>query len=299
MVLSAAGPDYFPLQPGNQWVYRVTSRSARTPVVVQINGTITANGHTYYRYEGFPGAAALLRQEGDTLYAYDQQTQQERVWTQFNATSGQTVPSGIDACSPNAVTGSNQAKYEGPIGSFTTALEMNYPPSRCADAGLTRDLYLPYVGLVQRTVNTIAGPTTYDLIYARLGGVTVISEKELTVSLALSQAVYTTTDLFHPRLTLRSTQDKPILLEFPSGQRYDLVIRNEQGETVYTWSSNKLFAAQFSSEEFGPGERNYVISVERTLPVGKYTAEAWLTTTAPIRYRATVGFEVQAAPAAP
>ena len=39
------------------------------------------------------------------------------------------------------------------------------------------------------------------------------------------------------RMTLRVVQDQPLALTFNTGQLYDLVIRNANGDGVYRWSN--------------------------------------------------------------
>ena len=174
-----------------------------------------------------------------------------------------------------------------------------------------RDRYfLPYVGLVRRTMTTIAGPVSYDLIYARMGGVTYVAEREVSFQLSLDRAVYYA-DFMPPvdprrsvpqmtaRLTLRNTHPEPLPLTFPSGQSYDLVLKTEDGKEVYRWSEGKAFTQALRRETLALGERNYVIVVPladkagKTLPEGRYLAEAWLTTMGPRLYSATLGFELR------
>ena len=51
--------------------------------------------------------------------------------------------------------------------------------------GVESDLFLPYVGLVQRMVQTIAGPRAYELVYARLGEIAVVTEPEVVYAVAV------------------------------------------------------------------------------------------------------------------
>jgi hypothetical protein len=102
------------------------------------------------------------------------------------------------------------------------------------------------------------------------------------------------------RMTLRNWTGAPLPLTFPSGQSYDVVIRNAREEVAYRWSDGKAFIQVFRQERLAPGqERNYVVTVRladkeaRPLPQGRYTAEAWLATEGGKRYAATVGFEIQ------
>ena len=75
-------------------------------------------------------------------------------------------------------------------GNFGNAILVKYGPNACADAGLNGEYYLPGVGLVHRAYLTIAGPSSFDLIYARIGGRTYLSEPHISFSLALDRSLY-------------------------------------------------------------------------------------------------------------
>jgi hypothetical protein len=187
-----------------------------------------------------------------------------------------------------------------PVGDVENALVVNYPVANCADAGLSTDAFIPYVGLIERESITIAGPRYLRLVYARLGGVTVLSEPEVAFRLALDKQRYggENTPVLTARLTLRSTQSEPVELTFSSGQRFDLVIKDESGREHFRWSDGRSFTQAIESERFGPGERNWVVEVPlasrggERLPPGKYTAEAFLATISPRAFAASVGFEI-------
>lgn len=131
-------------------------------------------------------------------------------------------------------------------------------------------------------------------------GAVAVSPPELQFSITLDRATYTAnmTALMTARLTLRNTTDKPVRLAFPSGQRYDLELKNERGDVVCRWSDGKAFPMMVSAETIEPGERHYVITVRladkagKPLPPGSYVAEAWLTTMEPRTYVTTAGFRI-------
>jgi len=98
------------------------------------------------------------------------------------------------------------------------------------------------------------------------------------------------------RLSVRNTTGAPIELVWPSGQRYDFVIRDEKGQIVWRWSEGRAFTLVFGTESFS-GERNYTELIRlgrdgKPFQPGKYTLEAWLATQ-PRIYAATAGFEIQ------
>lgn len=313
LVLALAGSafalqpsDYFPLQVGNQWVYRVRGASAAQPVALAITESRDFGANLYYHTEGFGTSAVWLRLNSDgTLVAYDPDTQAERPWVAFGAAEGVTFVTDIDDCTSAGRIASRNFTANLIFGYFDTLLKVDYVPS-CADAGIVSDLYLPWIGLVQRTRTTIAGPRTFELSYARIGGVTVISEPEVSLSLTVDRSVYqigtgaaATVPSALARLTFRCTE--PVTLTFPSGQTFDLVLRNGDGEVVYRWSDGKMFTQIVRSVTFS-GETNYAVSIsladakDNALAAGRYTLEGFLTNTHPPTYRAQVGFEIQRAP---
>lgn len=311
----AAQPDYLPLAAGNQWIYRSSGRLGTNTWMLEVLKPEVRDGRVYWRVRGmtgFAGSEALLRMEEDgTLYVREWASgAAEEVWVAFGAREGVLWRTGIDPCNREARIESRLARYTGPVGEFSQALRIVYLPGGCADAGLTEELFLPYVGLVRRTMTTIAGPVSYDLIYARLGGVTYVAEREVSFQLSLDRPVYCA-DFMPPvdprrsvpemtaRLTLRNTHPEPVPLDFANGQSYEVVLRTEDGREVYRWSEGKGFPEVTRRESLALGERNYVVVVRladkagKTLPEGRYVAEAWLTTRGPRLYAATVGFELR------
>ncbi len=292
-ILSGQQPDYLPLQVGNQWVYQL---SRGQPVVMEILRSGVFSENTYYLTRNFLNADTWLRiREDRTLVSYNPDTQQESALVAFDATEGSTYQTSIDPCSSTAKVLSRSVKTL-PVGQFDNVLAIDYPPGLCADAGLETEQYLPSIGLARRTRQTIAGPVTYDLSYARIGGVTVISAPEVTFSLTLDSAVYESVQAM-ARMTLRVVQPQPLRLNFRTSQEFDLTVKNEAGDIVYRWSAGRAFSQALHTLSVGPGEKNFTLQFQlidaqrNPLPAGIYTAEAWLTTDGPQLYRAQVVFE--------
>ncbi len=307
----SASPDHFPLHPGNEWVYRCTGLCGEPLHVARVSRAEFIGGRWYSVFEGFGAKEAFLRKDGDgDVWALDRASGQESRWYAFSTPVGRSYDTSIDPCTRKATVLSRNNRYEGPAGVFPEALQIIYPPGLCMDAGLTEEIFYRWTGLMLRTEATIGGPRTYTLLYARTAGATVISQPELHFSLTLDKPVYTA-NLMPPvdpitsiprltaRLTLRNTTDKPLTLDFTSGQRYDLEIRDDKGAVVLRWSDGRAFIMVLGRETIGPGEKNYVIIVPladkagRPLAQGKYTAEAWIANTGVQSFRASVGFEVQ------
>jgi intracellular proteinase inhibitor BsuPI len=300
LVLLAAGavaatPDYFPLLEGNQWIYRQTGIGAGEPFTVEVVRREVFAERVYFLVSGFPGGDQWLRRDAEgTLLTHDHQEERDRVWVAFGVPEGSAFVTEVTGCNDKAVLVSRNAEFQGLLGSFTWATQIDYLPGKCADAGVQREYFLPWVGLIERTVNTIAGPRSFELIYARLSGVTFVSEPGVSVSLTLSLEAET----LRGRLTLRNHFVPPFKLTFNSGQRFDLVLRNSRDDIVYQWSEGKSFTEAIEWVEFGHGEQNYVVEtplVDRggmPLPAGDYRAEAWLTNSEGGGFRAMAGFRI-------
>lgn len=294
MAAGAFAQDFFPLQLGNQWVYRAGGRIRNSPVIVEVTATREVNGVSYFVLSGMPGAPLLVRKnDAGSLVIYDQQSREERNWVAFSAAVGEAFATSIDPCNKTAVIQSRNAKLNSPLGDFDNALRVGYAPANCADAGFTSETFLPYIGLADRRMTSIAGEVSWELIYARLGGFTVFSEKENSFSLTLDASQYRPGEALTARLTLRNTEPRALPLVFSSSQEYDLFIRNDKGEGVYTWSADKSFLQVIRQLEL-TGEKNWIVVGPQNLPPGRYTATA--TITADRKFESTVSFQVLDSP---
>ena len=306
-VLPAVEVDYFPLHVGNQWVYRGNGTRGQSLLTLEITRAAYWAGRAYWLLHGLPEGDFWLRMDDEgNLWAYDPAADREQLWYAFGKSEGEEYRTALPGSQTRAVITSRKTHYKGPVGEAENALEIRYPG--VFQVGIERELFLPYIGLVERRQN-VGGPAvvTYELIYSRTGGVTVLSEPALSVSLTIDRATYyanlmppvdpaRAVPLMTARLSVRNTTGAPIELVWPSGQRYDFVIRDEKGQIVWRWSEGRAFTLVFGTESFS-GERNYTELIRlgrdgKPFPPGKYTLEAWLATQ-PRIYAATAGFEIQ------
>jgi len=296
-------PDYFPLASGNLWIYQGGGANSGTFLALQITGSQAFQGATYFLLHGFAQQDYWLREDAQgSVFQYDPNQAAEQLWWAFGAAVGQPYSTALPGtCCGVAVVTSRNAAYTGPLGTFASALRFSYLGA--SQTGIGQDTFLPGVGLALRTLagggSTIG---TWELIYARVGGVTVDSAPELSFSLALDNSIYTVSSataapVMTARLRLRDTA-QPITLTLLTSQRYDLTITDANGTVVYQWSYGKVFAQIAINETFGPGEEDFPIQVplngsnKAPLPAGQYVAEAWLTTGRTKLFDASVPFQV-------
>jgi hypothetical protein len=262
---------YLPLEEGNLWVYQGQDRSFS----IEVGRPEEFAGNRYHLVRGLAvsGDAWVRNDESGRILIWDERARQERVLLDSAAPEGVPYESAMDPCSPQALIESRQAKYSGPVGEFDSALRVSYRPGPCMDAGLSEEQWLPWVGLLRRVRITIAGPREFDLIYARLGGITYIRAPETGFSLALSPSG----DVLLVRMTVRHTLPWPLKLHFSSSQRFDIIAYDSNGKEIYQWSRGRAFLTVMGEEDIR-GEKSWLaeIPVAEWLK-GEYAIKAWLT----------------------
>ena len=171
----AAQPDYFPLQVGNQWVLQTTSS---TPEILNIEvlRSSTLDGQIYFLLTGYaPDQRWVRKAEDGTLYSLDEKAGTEAPLARLTIGSI-GFQSALSGCEQWAQPAAGPTYYRGPHFDGTGGLIVQYDPNACRDVGLTHETYAPAAGLVRRSITTIRGELTFDLIYARVNGTPLIGK---------------------------------------------------------------------------------------------------------------------------
>lgn len=291
--------DYFPLAPGNAWVYRLSIGPVKDVQTVEVEDAVQFAGRAYHRVRWFHGRTVYLRSGAGALYAFDPVAATESLWYSFTAREGDSFRTAADECSPVARVASTSSTESTPAGAFRDALTFAFELS-CADAGVTDQVFAPDVGLVRHTETSISGPRRYDLVYARVGACFFEPPKN-GFSLAIDRLVYLRSEslgtfgrlqasMLYARLTFHNATGQPLLFRFPGGRPYELVVRDARGQVVARTPDPALPAFE---KTFPPGETNWADMIDMNLlPPGRYVAEAHLLTENPESYAASAPFEI-------
>jgi hypothetical protein len=293
-VLSAQQPlDYFPLQVGNSWVFRLLQDRTDAENAfksISVEGLEPINGREYFTVRYFNKTVALRANPDGSIVAFNRMSGQEEPWLSPGLPVGSTFESRIDQCTQSGRIDSRDYIVTTPVGRFANAVGITFQ-GQCTDAGFLEQAYAAGVGPVLHRETSFAGPRLYLLTDFRASS-TKLSEQELSFKLSLDVPRYTPGSNMGVRLTLRSNDLQPLMLVFPSGQSYELKIVNETGAAVYVWSAGRQFPMIHREERFGPGERTYGFAAPLpVLPPGRYKAEGYLTTS-PVMYLGEVSFEI-------
>jgi hypothetical protein len=174
---AAPEPDYFPLQSGNQWVLQT---GAVNPQLQQIEvlRSRKVNGREYFLVTGYLPQAKWLRESDEGMvFALDEASGDDLLitWLKPNAGPYKTPLSG---CVQTAIPASETAPHQGRYIDADGALAVRYSPDQCADIGYTIEAYGAGIGPLRRSSTSFRGELTYELIYARVNGKTVVSKSK-------------------------------------------------------------------------------------------------------------------------
>lgn len=275
MNLSAA--DFLPLAPGNQWTYQdaVTGQSFTVQVALT---QYFVNGHTYQVLKGYTPKQLIVRvNEYGNIVFWDEEREADVMLTAFEFAHGARFEAHARECPEQGQVQERRVVHDGPAGKWN-ALEIRYLVLACADTGDISEQFAENIGMVQRVVNTFAGPRTFNLVHAKLGNqvISAGSTGSFTVSALPGQQPGTWT------ATLRISQplSSNLKLNFTSGQEYDARLRDSAGNIVWVWSADKLFIQAVHSVAVGGGwSANITVPHPPAIPEGShaYTLEAWVT----------------------
>jgi hypothetical protein len=280
LAISLAAPlaaaDFFPLRTGSYWTYRDAASGAA--FTVRVGLPVFANQNEYHMLRGYGAEPLLVRiNEFGNLVHYDEETRTELMITAFELAGGAQFEAHKRECPEWGRAKERRGFHEGPAGRWSV-LEIEYQPYACADAGDQLEQFAENIGLVRRVVNTIAGPRTYDLVYARVGNQTIESNPSggFTVSAAPAAGRG-----WIATLRVALPPGDAIRVSFPTSQEYEVKLRDESGRILWTWSADKLFLQAFHEVNLSGG---WTAQVEVPSPPAvpedphRYIIEAYLTT---------------------
>jgi hypothetical protein len=105
-------------------------------------------------------------------------------------------------------------------------------------------------------------------------GVEMHSERsDLILLLTANKAVYAEGEPVELTLQVVNRGPRPVTLQFRDSQRYDFLIWNAQGQEVWRWSADQMFAQILGHEILSSdgGKLTYRIVARATLMQGAYT----------------------------
>jgi hypothetical protein len=268
--------DFFPLAAGNEWVYR-EDRTGDT-LTIRVGSEVSMqSGKTYHDLMGFANRKALARiDQSGNLVALDEETGRESLLAGFAELDGSWWPALDRECFLSGQTQGKRIQHEGPGGRWSNVLAIHYQSSACADAGTIEEQFAENIGMVRRVVTTIAGPRTFDLVYARVGTQTIETQPRGRFSVTVHEPAGE--QEFQVTLRIDTGLATGLRLRFPSAQEFDVVLRDQDGTVVWRWSEGQFFDQAAKERLISDGWTRTVVVPKRPGDLTGFTFGAWLTT---------------------
>ncbi|MCW5965503.1 MAG: hypothetical protein KIT83_15815 [Bryobacterales bacterium] len=292
-------PAMFPLEVGNQWSYETADGQHRFTISVGIPEM--HDGTVYFAVKGYgygPNASKLLVRAGveGNLFTRDESIGADALLTSFTYVPGGAFDSRLGPCEEMGRVAAERRPWEFGSQSKAAAVAITYQNFACADLGLVEEMYVENIGLVSRTMTTIAGPRQYRLVYARVGNLVYRPKASSTLSIELDQSTITLDPEGNHApvpVTLRYAVE-PLTggtLRFNSAQLYDFYLVDSSGSEVWRWSSEFGFIQPITEVSFaGMIEFTEQLPVQRFAP-GSYMLYGKLNTNSSVQ--PTVGTPIQ------
>ncbi|HBY61027.1 MAG TPA: hypothetical protein DEH78_14485 [Solibacterales bacterium] len=267
---------FFPLQTGNEWVYR----NARwgDGFHVRVGLPVMINGRVYHALDGYTEKRLLVRvDERGQLLAVNEETGREELVTSFETPGGGWWPANGRICGGEGETQERREEHDGPAGPFREVLSIRYRGLSCADYGAESEQFAENIGMVRRVNQTLLGPRVHDLVYARVGRSVIEARPHGRFTLVVEPDVEQ--GFLRATLRLQTGPAGPLRLEFPSSQVYEVLVKDAAGAVLWRYSDGLVFLPAVHPREFA-GEWSAEVRIPQP-SAERFTVQAWMTTSEP------------------
>ncbi|NWG12041.1 MAG: hypothetical protein HXY20_00725 [Acidobacteria bacterium] len=284
----APANDYVGWSQGDSAVYRdkVTGTEVRT--MAEQGGRVWVH---YTNFAGFGPLWVASSARGERVYVLGEDWKIQ-LFADFDAPEGSVTRLDLGPCNRGAAVLAGRSMLSVPAGTFTDVMRVDFQPS-CADAGITSAWFAKGVGPIQWTAATIAGPSTYQMISASIGGIRyprhigVLLLAEFpgpTVWLNMMPPVPKTPQTADVYLTVQNNTTEELTYTFRTGQHFEIEILDTAGQVVSRWSRGRAFIQAFNEVTILPGaQHRFGGPIElayddgRPLAPGHYSVRIYLT----------------------
>lgn len=321
--------DLWPVRLGNQWTYMIEGQinnghKFKVEVTHRSGGWAYIEGTDDFHGTGWGDRWWWMSLYSGNIWIWDSTNYSFGRVFNLAAGKGHNFTSRIKGvpCVDDSVwlVTDDHATVETPVGTFNDCVIIDNIQPPCVDAGLTRMIFAPDVGLIEYSWTTIAGGHTAKLIHAVVDGTEytrIVYTAGYSVCLNINKITYTLTENRMPpiplegppqhpdtlkiRLKIENETNEAVSFKHSSSQKYDFIIRDDSGTEVYRWSNDKRFAAVITSISLDLGKSLiYEEAIElrdndnNPLKPGNYTIEGVHTTMDnDLRQRATAAFKIE------
>lgn len=267
----------FPLEAGNFWELETADGKHRIEVSVSL--PIMNGDRVYYSVRGYLDTRKLLREvPGSGVFVTDEELGTESVATSFDQPGNPVFEAPFRPC--GTVTGRVAAQREAvqsPTGYWVDGLRVTYDQAGCGADTVESELFVPGVGLIERTLRTTTGSRVYRLTTARVGKA-IIQAGFFALTSVIAYPQQQGDESLRFRIQVLDSVGGSPAYRFPTTQRFDLVLSTREGQKLYQYSDGKIFPPEPLPI---PEVPSYHVDVPldslpgKSIAPGEYLVEAW------------------------
>ncbi|MGD8939877.1 MAG: BsuPI-related putative proteinase inhibitor [Gammaproteobacteria bacterium] len=293
--LSASASHYVPWEQGDYGIYK------GSPFGNVIKSTVDQSFDSRKHFTQFAGFTDLwILPRDEKVYVYDSRNYQISLLTDFSAAVGFQSRVSLKPCNVGTTTiAAKGLTVRVPAGTFNDVVQLDLTPN-CADAGVTSIWFAAGVGPIKWTESNIAGVVTFELTEGMIAGQSYPKETGVILKGRFPEPVVwinmmpgTFPDRNPPTsvdvsITITNQTIDTLRYDFPTSQRFDIVLRDVNGRVVKKWSDGQIFLQVTGTQTIPPGE-SYTTGGSLILadigvpaiPEGRYTLAIMLTSIDP------------------
>ena len=233
--------------------YRSYKNSHGEVVNVGIVDSSSANWKQYSSYFGQDNQWLWVSNDGQRVYWINESGELNLL---FDAEDplGTEYSVSIDGCTDRAVLAEKSATTTTSAGIFNNALRLDFLGD-CYDAGLESAWFVPSIGLVKWTQDSILGSVEFELEHAKVGNMTLPNQGgiELSAQFPSAPVFLNQQQTVEATITLINHSEETIRLDFTSGQTFEIYLYDDNDQLVTLWSKDRMFTQALHSIEIKPG----------------------------------------------
>lgn len=281
--------EYIPWQKNDFLLYKSDANRQQT---LSIDQTSSVWRHVT-NFSAFGPTWIYSGSLSEEVKLYSPDTISFQTFIDFNLTVGSSRSINILPCNTGTVTiAEKNTQLSVPAGVFSDVIQINLE-SNCSDAGVTSIWFAKHIGIIQWTELNIAGIERFQLQQATISGEVFPANQGLIVKAVFPDSkiwinqmppLPNDTPTVLLSMQIENYMDHEVKYEFNTSQRYDIIIRNEIGETVSQWSRDMNFLTVVGDIIIPPkGKYNIANTIDLTnelnevLPPGNYQFEILMT----------------------
>ena len=249
--VAASADSYLMTSPAD---YRSFKSSQNQSLSMSLIDTKGGNWKQYSSYFGKKNQWLWLSNDGQEIYWFNESKNAELL---LNASDpvGTEYRVKIDGCTDRATLASKSDKVRVAAGDFDRSVRLDFS-GYCFDEGLESAWFVPGIGLVKWSKDSMIGPVVFELEHAKVGNMTLPNQEgiELSAQFPAETVMLNNQNTIEASITLINHSDETITLDFTSGQTFEIYLYDDNEQLVSLWSSDMMFTQALHSMEFKPGE---------------------------------------------